>query len=79
MDLTPVRTVYFQDMNAEVGDFDQVHMCRDIGKLRRWMDKKHMAPTESPQKITDGRVHRLGYPDNEESMRAWNSREREFD
>jgi hypothetical protein len=79
MDLTPVRTVYFPDMNTEVGDFDQVHTCRDISKLRHWMNEKHRASTKALQKVTDGRVHRLGYPDNEESMRTWNSRENEFD
>jgi hypothetical protein len=79
MDLTPVRTIYFEDINSEVGDFDQPHMCRDIGKLHQWMDKSHAASTESPQKIPDSRVHRLGYPDTKESMSAWHSREREFD
>jgi hypothetical protein len=78
MDLIPVRTAYFEEMNTEVGDFDQVHMCRDIHKLRHWMDVKHSASTESPQKIADGRVHRLGYPDNSESMAAWDDRESEF-
>jgi hypothetical protein len=79
MDLTPVRTIYFEDMNSEVGDFDQAHMCRDIGKLHQWMDKNNAASTNSPQKIPDNRVHRLGYPDTEESILAWDSREREFD
>jgi hypothetical protein len=67
MDLTPVRTLYFEDMNVEVGDFDQVHMCRDFGKLRRWMNKRHKTLKDSSQ------------PDNEESMAPWNDRVREFD
>ncbi|KAF1948915.1 hypothetical protein CC80DRAFT_359696, partial [Byssothecium circinans] len=36
MDLTPVRTMYFEEMNTEVGDFDQVHMCRDFGRLNKY-------------------------------------------
>jgi hypothetical protein len=79
MDLIPVRTAYFEEMNTEVGDFDQVHMCRDIHKLRHWMDVKHSASTESPQKIADGRVHRLGYPDNSESTAAWDDRKSVFE
>jgi hypothetical protein len=79
MDLTPVRTVYYEDINVEVGEFDQEHMCRDIGKLHQYMDKHNTATTGSSQKIQDGRVHRLGYPDTEEEMMGWDHREREFD
>ena len=79
MDLTPVRTIYYEDVNAEVGDFDQVHMCRDFEKLGRWMDEGHAGSKDPPQQLKDGSVHRLGFHDNEESMLPWDHREREFD
>lgn len=79
MDLTPVRTVYYEDVNVEVGDFNQEHTCRDIGELQRYMDKHHVAMSGSSQKIQNERVHRLGYPDTEEEMMSWDYREREFD
>jgi hypothetical protein len=78
MDLTPVRTVYFKEMNTEVGDFDQEHTCRDMTKLQQWMNEKYTALSIPSPKTTDDQVHRLGYPDNDEALRPWNYRDREF-
>lgn len=79
MDLTPVRTLYFPEMNTEVGDFDQVHTCRDFGKLKEYMNDHFMVETHEQRLSPDGRIRRFGYPDNEEALRAWDDREREFD
>ena len=54
-------------------------MCRDFEKLGRWMDERHAVSKDPPQQLKDGSVHRLGYPDKEESMLPWDHREREFD
>jgi hypothetical protein len=78
MDLTPVRTVYFKEMNTEVGDFDQEHTCRDITKLQYWMNEKYTGSSIPSPNTTDDQVHRLGYPDNDEALRPWNYRDREF-
>jgi hypothetical protein len=82
MDMTPVRTMYFPDINVEVGDFDQVHMCRDFSKLQRWMEERvgsTSTDAATPQTPNEVRPHLLGYPDNEESMLSWDTRGKEFD
>ncbi|KAH7382655.1 hypothetical protein DE146DRAFT_760490 [Phaeosphaeria sp. MPI-PUGE-AT-0046c] len=79
MDLTPVRAVYFEDMNTEVGDFDQEHMCRDTTRLHEWMGENDVAVKNDGQTIEDGQRHLLGYPDNAEALRSWEEREGEFE
>jgi hypothetical protein len=83
MDLTPVRTVYFEDMNTEVGDFDQVHRCRDISKLREFMDDRRMRNAGGGDNDHDldevKERKRLGYPDTEENLRPWAWRDGEFE
>lgn len=79
MDLTPVRTLYFPEMNTEVGDFDQVHTCRDFGRLREYMDEYFILEAHDSKVSPDGRIRRLGYPDNEEAVRVWDDRGKEFD
>lgn len=84
MDLTPIKTEYFKDINVEVGNFDQVHMCRDFSKLRSWMKEKQNSRTVATVDVQaehndDPVHHRLGYPDNEESELPWNATEIEFD
>lgn len=79
MDLTPVRTLYFPEMNTEVGDFDQVHTCRDFGRLRQYMNEHFLVEAHEPKVSPDGRIRRLGYPDNEEAVRVWDDRGKEFD
>lgn len=74
-----MRTIYFEEMNTEVGDFDQDHMCRDIGKLRELMDENNVAVRKHGQKVEDGQRHLLGYPDNAEALRSWEEREGEFE
>jgi hypothetical protein len=37
MDLTPVTSIRFESVDTSVGNFDQVHTCRDLGNLREWM------------------------------------------
>jgi hypothetical protein len=80
MDLTPVRTLYFEDINVEVGDFDQVHKCRDIRKLQEWkpnvdIDKDMSA---SGKEEHDGKARHLGYPTNDEALLPWDYRDSEF-
>ncbi|CAI6335836.1 unnamed protein product [Periconia digitata] len=87
MDITPVHTLYFEEMNTDVGNFDQVHMCRDFSQLHNFMvekgkdkqlsDEKELKPGEMGP---DGKkVHREGYPENEESFLPWNTTWKEFD
>jgi hypothetical protein len=58
-------------MNTEVGDFDQDHMCRDIGKLRNWMREIDVVVKTDGQKVEHGRGHLLGYSDDAEGFRGW--------
>lgn len=70
MGLTPVRTIYFEGMNAEVGEFDQDHMCLDFGELRKWMDDNNVVVKNHGQRVDDGRINLLGYPDNVKELQG---------
>jgi len=83
MDLTPTTSLYFQQANTEVGNFDQVHTCRDIKKLRKWMANRNLMPLEddgmSVLGDTSVRKHQQGYLVNDESMLPWGYRKSEFE
>lgn len=80
MDLTPVRTLYFEDINIEVGDFDQVHKCRDFRKLQEWKPSGdgNIDKSTSGKDAHGGKPRLLGYPDNEEALLPWDYRDLEF-
>jgi len=81
MDLTPARSVYFESMNTEVGEFDQVHKCRDVSKLREFMAERSAKNKAASEKDRGGggKAHRLGYPDTEETLLPWGYRDSEFE
>ncbi|PVI06569.1 hypothetical protein DM02DRAFT_667451 [Periconia macrospinosa] len=83
MDITPVHTLYFKEMNTEVGNFDQVHMCRDFSQLQRFMIKNENVtlPASEDKKEEGGgkKAHREGYPENEESWLPWDTTWNEFE
>jgi hypothetical protein len=41
MDITPTPSMYVPVVNTAVGNFDQVHTCRDLGKLREWVAQRY--------------------------------------
>jgi hypothetical protein len=89
MDITPVGTLYFPEMNTEVGDFDQVHMCRNFDKLHQFMmkeqkneepmvmDHEHGMSHGGGNELENG--HREGYLENEESRLPWDTTWEEFE
>jgi hypothetical protein len=54
MDLTPHPAIYFESANVEVMDFDRVHTCRDIGKLRDWVKQRKDTQKVSESKLSEG-------------------------
>ena len=81
MDLTPVRTLYFDEMNTEVGDFDQVHMCRDFSRLHRYMAEREPKEGQETHQMNKAQMrgHREGYIENEESFLPWDTDWKEFE
>lgn len=77
MDITPVHTLYFKSMNTEVGNFDQVHMCRDFNALHEYMLKNDN--TTSPLSKGNPGNHREGYVDNAEALLPWDTTREEFE
>jgi hypothetical protein len=80
MDLTPVGSVYFESVDTTVGDFDQVHMCRDMSKLRMWMaDKASTIPKNlsTTGNAIDGFRHH-GYVNNADALLPWNETGSEY-
>jgi len=48
-DLTPLPVDFSPGGNRTIPDFDRVHVCRDTGRLREWMDSQtHSALLASP-------------------------------
>ncbi|KAJ5997959.1 hypothetical protein N7522_009619 [Penicillium canescens] len=75
MDLTPVPAMYFDSVNSEVGNFDVLHTCRDISRLRGWMAEK-MATAE--RSLYFNPEHDLGYVQNDDYRKSWDTRIDEF-
>ena len=70
-----MRHLYYGSVNSEVGNFDEVHTCRDISRLRDWLAEK--ASNERIPYFTEG--SHIGYIHNEDFLQAWDMREFEFD
>ncbi|KAF2646485.1 hypothetical protein P280DRAFT_12240 [Massarina eburnea CBS 473.64] len=72
MDLTPAHTLYFPEMNTDVGDFDQVH--------QHMVEMENSTEPASPDKdvSNDGKGHRQGYLKNGEMLLPWDTTWREF-
>jgi hypothetical protein len=78
MDLTPVTSMYFESVDTYVGNFDQVHTCRDISKLQKW--KAERLPRKVPSFKDLHPTSSGGYIDNEEdALLSWYSTESEFE
>ena len=54
MDLTPHPAIYFKSANVEVMDFDRVHTCRDISKLRDWVRERKSSEKVSKENLEKG-------------------------
>ena len=75
MDLTPVTSIRFESVDTSVGNFDQVHTCRDLGNLREWMvERSSLNVRESGSNAS-----RHGYIINEEALLPWDWTESEFE
>ena len=77
MDLTPAPSMYFESVDTYVGNFNQVHTCRDISKLREWMVERSMkVPLISED--SDDKASTHGYIDNDDALLPWDWTESEF-
>ena len=77
MDITPVTSRYYENVNTVLADFDQVHTCRDIRKLRDWKNERwsrHPAQqlrTPEEAGISASDVPAFGYVLNEDANKTW--------
>lgn len=74
MDLTPVTSIRFESVDTSVGNFDQVHTCRDLSNLREWMVKQ----SSLDMRESGSNASRHGYIINEEALLPWDWTESEF-
>jgi hypothetical protein len=78
MDLTPAPSMYFESVNTYVGNFNQVHTCRDISKLREWMVERASKSASVPED-SNGSSPTHGYIDNNDALLPWDWTESEFE
>lgn len=77
MDITPIPSMYVPVVNTAVGNFDQVHTCRDLGKLREWVVKQYESkglnqPSENHgSNVTDPGIPTHGYVLNDDARLPW--------
>ena len=74
MDITPIQFQIFKSVNTEVGDYNQAHTCRNIGRLREWVAARHSEniaiSTEVPQ---EKNIPTQGYVLNDDANLPWRS------
>jgi hypothetical protein len=84
MDITPTSSMYVPVVNTAVGNFDQVHTCRDIGKLREWVAQRHARANETDARRVqmnaseDQDIPSHGYVVNEDAKLPWEQAHDEY-